>query len=328
MVYNFCEYALDNGSVIKPLLIDSKDLKGPSLSNPTIYNDGNKLYVNLRNLNYVLYHAEKEKFEHQWGKLVYVHREDDRTLTTHNVTGELDENLNFVNYSHVDTSEHDVKPLWEFVGLEDCRLVRWDDKLYLSGVRRDTTTNGVGRMELSEIVQEDGKWKEVTRFRIPAPGKDNTYCEKNWMPIIDQPYHYVKWSNPIEIVKVDPEEKTCVTTFKSSKTISEKDWRGSSHVIPYKDDQHICFIHETDLWFDECGRKNAKYRNRFLVWDKDWSLIQVSPLFAFFNCEVEFGCGMCQYKDGYLITFGAQDNSAYVMNITSEALENFISGNI
>ena len=74
----------------------------------------------------------------------------------------------------IDTSLLDQEPKWEFVGLEDARIVIWDGKTYLCGVRRDTTTNGEGRMELSEIV--DGK--EVNRYRIEPPN-GHTYCEKN-----------------------------------------------------------------------------------------------------------------------------------------------------
>ena len=40
----------------------------------------------------------------------------------------------------IDTKDFDKEPLWEFVGLEDARLVRWNGKLYATGVRRDTTT--------------------------------------------------------------------------------------------------------------------------------------------------------------------------------------------
>ncbi len=35
-------------------------------------------------------------------------------------------------------SELDVPPVWTFIGLEDGRLVKWDEKYYLIGVRRDT----------------------------------------------------------------------------------------------------------------------------------------------------------------------------------------------
>ena len=56
-----------------------------------------------------------------------------------------------INYHKIDTSKLDVTPIWKFIGLEDGRIVNWDDKYYAIGVRRDTTTNGQGRMEFSEF---------------------------------------------------------------------------------------------------------------------------------------------------------------------------------
>jgi hypothetical protein len=56
---NFVKHAINNGGDIKPLLIHHSDLNGPSLTNPSIYNDNGKILVNLRNINYTLYHAEK-----------------------------------------------------------------------------------------------------------------------------------------------------------------------------------------------------------------------------------------------------------------------------
>ena len=325
LVHNFCQYALDNGAVLKPILMDPKDMKGPSISNPTVLVDNDKIYCNLRNLNYTMYHSEKKKFEHQWGPLLYVHPEDDVTLTTYNIMGELNSDLNFERYSHIDMSRcQKHKPIWEFIGLEDCRLIKWDNRLFVCGVRRDTTPNGVGRMELSEIEKIDNTWTEVSRFRIPAPGKDDTYCEKNWMPILDKPFHFVKWSNPTEVVKVDMEKKTCDTVFKGKYLEGFKDWRGNSQLVPFGDDHYIAYVHECDLWFDECQRKDSMYRHRFLVWDRDFNLVKHSPLFTFMDTWVEFGCGMDRYKDGYILTFGVQDNMSFVMTITHEALERFV----
>ena len=31
------------------------------------------------------------------------------------------------------------------------------------------------------------------------------------MPIIDMPWHFVKWCNPVEVVKYDPETRTTTT---------------------------------------------------------------------------------------------------------------------
>jgi len=155
---------------------------GPSLSNPTILVSSGEVLVNLRNLNYVLYHSEGGVFEHAWGPLCYLHQENDQRLVTNNILCGLDSGFDVISHDLVDTSLLDEKPLWEFVGLEDGRLVGWDGKLFLSGVRRDTTTNGVGRMELSELVRKNGKVIEKSRMRIPAPGADNSYCEKTGCP--------------------------------------------------------------------------------------------------------------------------------------------------
>jgi hypothetical protein len=67
-------------------------------------------------------------------------------------------------------------------------------------------------MELSELDIIDDKVVEVFRKRIPPPNDPNSYCEKNWMPVIDQEYTYVKWCNPTEVVQVDPEAITSKTT--------------------------------------------------------------------------------------------------------------------
>ena len=53
-----------------------------------------------------------------------------------------------------------------FVGLEDSRIFRWEGDLYISGVRRDTTENGQGRMELSKIEVTEDAVKEVSRVRL------------------------------------------------------------------------------------------------------------------------------------------------------------------
>ena len=54
MSENFVKLALENGGSIHPLIIPSTDLKGPAITNPSIYNDNGKLIVNLRNINYTL----------------------------------------------------------------------------------------------------------------------------------------------------------------------------------------------------------------------------------------------------------------------------------
>ena len=65
---NFVKDVLENDGIIQPLLIPSSELNGfPSLTNPTVYNDNGKIYVNIRNINYTLYHSEKKNIRTSMG---------------------------------------------------------------------------------------------------------------------------------------------------------------------------------------------------------------------------------------------------------------------
>jgi predicted GH43/DUF377 family glycosyl hydrolase len=129
-VINFVKEVLSNGGILKPLIVPSSETNGTGLFNPSIYNDNGKLIINIRHCQYTIFHSEKNKFEHEWGPLVYLHPENDMTLTTTNWYGELDNDLNILFSKKVNTLMLDVTPLWEFVGLEDVRIVKWNNKLY------------------------------------------------------------------------------------------------------------------------------------------------------------------------------------------------------
>ena len=109
---NFVKLALENGGSIHPLIIPASELQGPAITNPSIYNDNGRILVNLRNINYTLYHSEKKKFQHHWGPLIYIHPENDLRLRTWNYMCEMDENMRIKQYHRIDTSKHPDKELW------------------------------------------------------------------------------------------------------------------------------------------------------------------------------------------------------------------------
>jgi hypothetical protein len=237
----------------------------------------------------------------------------------------MDENMRIKRYNRVDTSDFPDKELWDFVGLEDARIVRWDGKLYICGVRRDLDTIGTGRMELSEIEITKNGVKELKQYRIPSPGGDGSYCEKNWMPILDMPYHFVKWTNGTEVVKYDINTgETTQVVLTNWRDLGCIDLRGGSQVLPLDDNYRFCLNHETYLFQSEQGRKDGTYRHRFIIWDKEWNIAKVSKQFSFLNAEIEFAVGMCEYGDDYLITFGFQDNAAYLLRVSQKFVKHFI----
>ena len=314
------KHALANGGDIAPLIIPSNLTNGTGLMNPSVFVDGDRILCNLRHVNYTLVHCEgKQVFANRYGPLAYLNPENDLHLKTINFMLELKENLSIKRYQKVDTTKCDVIPMWEFHGLEDARVVKWDNNLYITGVRRDTTPNGQGRMELSLIVDN----REFARYRIEAPNDKESYCEKNWMPIIDMPFHYVKWANPTEVVKVDIQTLQSETIVLKEGVTDLQNMRGSSQVIRIGD-YRVCIIHETALWKNKLDQRDAKYTHRFIIWDLDWNIKHISNEFNFMDGEIEFCCGISLYKEDLLISFAFQDNAAYILKISQSQIDSII----
>ena len=310
-----------NGKINSILIDDCDNTKGTGFCNASLLNIDGKIFMNVRHVEYTFFYSQKfqSKFE---GPLSYYHRDDDLSLRTNNYLGEFDvDTLQIKNYKKVDMSSFDVKPIWHFIGLEDARLVHWENKLFLVGVRRDTTTNGQGRMEFSEVV--DGK--EVSRTRVEPPD-ENSYCEKNWMPILDKPFHFVKWTNPTEIVKVDLETKKAHTVSTSERLpYLTHDMRGGTPVIPWFDDTYMCIIHE--CYFtpqNYLGCKDAKYKHRFVLWDKNFKIIHVSRPFDFMTGDVEFCIGLVESGEDLIISFGYYDSTCYAIKCKKEFIHELI----
>ena len=313
------------GGNIYPLIVPGNLTKGTGLCNPSIFIDGDKIIGNIRNVHYDLFHSEfGQKFKSNWGPLAYLHPEDDRTLRTDNYYVEYDSSFNIVRQNKIDTSILDIPPVWEFIGLEDGRLVRWNNKLYLCGVRRDTKPNGEGRMELSELLVGSTYVKEVNRYRIQPPNNVQTYCEKNWMPVLDMPWHFVKWTNPTEVVKVDITTLSSQTVFLGQQKLQlPRDVRGGSNLVRIGD-YRIAITHEVDLWWNENNCKDSQYYHRFVMWDLNWNIVKVTPTFKFMDAYIEFCTGMELLNDEILITFGFQDSSAHLLRAPAQAILDYI----
>ena len=320
------------GGSVHPLLIDGTEIQHLSLCNPSILEleKDNKYLINLRWVSYYLHHCEnKQKYQTPWGPLCYVRPDEDPYLRTQNYICDLNlDEFSIQNPRLIDDSLFDPPEPWEFVGLEDIKLSCWNNKIYGSGVRR-FAPNGMGRMQMSELKISDNKAIEIERNFIEAPVDKFAYCEKNWMPIIDQPYRFIKWCSPLEVVEADTNQIFSDSKFCHSKVValnSERPVpnhigaRGGSQVIPYKG-YYIAAIHEVDGWHNQKNDRDAFYFHRFIVWDKDWNFIKASDRFTFMHGRIEFSCGMASFKDDFLITFGFQDNSAYLFKMPKKQFD-------
>jgi len=245
--------------------------------------------------------------------------------------------MNILNASRIKMNLDTGEPTWNFIGLEDGRLFSWDNRLFLCGVRRDAYDDkGKGRMEMCEIEFIDNEWQEISRNPIPAPGDDGTYCEKNWMPVTDMPWHFVKWCNPTEVVKYDIDHRTTTTVHLNPDSFEKmtRDLRGGTQVVPIGEGRHLAFTHEVDLLKDVFYRKDGHYNHRIVVWDKDWNLVHKTKDFHFmgtqtdpttgYDYNIEFATGMC-FIDGYVfVSFGYQDNGTFILKMPEPVFFDFV----
>lgn len=324
---NLVQKSVSHGGKLAPIVLPEGYYKDIGYMNPSIFiDDDGEILMNLRHINYTLYHSEhNQKFLSNWGPLAYLHPENDLALRTINYMCRLDENLNLVNYTQVEMQELHT-PIWEFTGLEDARLVKWEDKYYLIGVRRDTNTTGQGRMEYTQIDLDKTNWtaKETFRKRIPAPLPDTSYCEKNWEPVLDRPYEFVKWTLPTEVVKALPDSEVTEQVVLKNNVLPIPDQRGGSHVVPWGN-YYLSITHEVNLYKNYLGQKDGIYRHRFVIWDREFNLVGVSPEpFTFLDAKIEFCAGAAVYKGDLLISFGFQDNCAYVLRTPGSLIDELI----
>jgi hypothetical protein len=324
---NLVEKAVSNGGKLAPIVIPNGLTSGTGLMNPSIFiDDDGDILVNLRHVNYTLYHAEnKQRFSSRFGPLSYLHPEKDQRLVTTNYLCRLDDELTMTDYALVEMQTlHE--PIWEFVGLEDARVVQWNGEYFLIGVRRDTTDNGVGRMEYTQIDLDKTNWtvREIHRKRIEAPEPNESYCEKNWMPVADRPYTFVKWTLPTELVYSSPFGQDTEQLFVRHSIAPPADQRGGSQVIKWGS-MYICVTHEVNLFKNYLQQKDAIYRHRIVIWDEQFNFAGMSKPFSFLDARVEFAVGAAKQGEDLLISFGFQDNAAFVLRVPKLVVEGLIT---
>lgn len=326
------------GGSIHPLLIDSTEIQHLPLCNPSILEleKDNKYLLNLRWVSYYLHHCEeKQKYQTPWGPLCYVRPDNDAHLRTENYICDLDlDSMQAINPRKISSRFLEDPESWEFVGFEDVRLANWNGNIYGCGVRR-FAPDGKGRIQISKLDISKKSAEESERFFVEPPIDKESYCEKNWMPVLDRPFELIKWCDPTEVVKANVSNTDKLSysygAFCSSEIVEttkntipwDHSQRGGSQIISYKN-YYVAVTHETVCWHNQKNDRDASYYHRFLVWDKSWNFVKCSDRFKFMRGKIEFCCGMASYKDSFLITFGFQDNSAYLFKMPKDFFDKLL----
>ena len=70
--------------------------------------------------------------------------------------------------------------------------------------------------------------------------------------------------------------------------------------------------------------ENAIYRHRLVLFDEQFNFAGLSNPFSFLDARVEFCVGAAKYGDDLLLSFGFQDNAAFVLCVPKSVVEDLI----
>lgn len=190
-----------------------------------------------------------------------------------------------------------------FRGLEDPRLVVWDDKLYIYGtLRTEDDPQGL----IIHAYELDENFNIIDEIAFSTKHSQST--EKNWMAIPDKVgefvycisnsngrYHTVLYSDP----NPDPMCKL----------------RGSTPLVKTKHG-YITIMHESQ-WYSDW----LDYNHRLVFFDKKCQLTTYSSLFNFEQPGIEFCTGMTMDdKDNLWIAYSTTDGT---VNLYKTDLKSF-----
>lgn len=324
--YSLVYRSLKEGGQIIPLTIPSSVSHGWALYNPSIIwlKEKRKYFCTIRATSWSLVPELTPALKtHN-----FLRYDDQKPFETRNIFAVLDENFETASCSEI-TMLHASEPQWHWRGIEDLRLASWEGRIFASGTRRDYNPNGEGRIEILEINhrQADQTTFEIRRSLVELESQERTYCEKNWMPIEDVPFTFVRWADPTQIVSFDKSSKSSSLTHKSfAKRLEGVELRGGTQVIRWNSRLYVALVHEVLGRTTYLGRLQHTYLHRLVVWNNDFEILGISPQgFILLDSGIEFASGMCRKSDSLFVSFGFEDSTPFVLELKSSTVETMIT---
>jgi len=303
-------FTYDNVDIFDPSIPDIKNYK--NIHNPSITTVGNKVYINIRSSNYHVSTENNELCYKVYDNDDIINISHEHPVSTLNFLCTLDSNWNIVEHTLLVNDENFFKFKWTVKGIEDIRIIEYNNDIYFVGNTREATIQRMPRMVLGKI--KNNNVESITLLN----SYEDTKCQKNWSPFVYNNKLLMLYSfDPLIILEPDLNTGTC-TVFKSQQqTKNYSRFSGGSQGF-YINDYLYFITHEI---VHENGRY---YFHRFIKMNKDLEIVAVSVPFYFENWGIEYVAGATfdSQKNDILISWGNKDKSAYITSLPYENLAN------
>lgn len=278
---------------VKYIKIDTKPLSdGWVCTNPSImkYKGGYALIV--RNVNYRI----------ESGR--YIINDSSSIIRTKNKLLILDHSLNIISEHPLEDPSY-PKGNYPVDNIEDSRIFGVGDKIFLSStIRNHVEYDGAAKICTVSINDHKSMYLEV------CDGAGVSHIEKNWMPIMDEPFTWLYMSGPDTKLISKTGNYSPVTTGHSLPITYH--FRGGSQLVPFNGG-YTCIIHEVGMM----GGLRV-YSHRFVEFDRSKNIYRMSkPFYIKKSHTIEFAAGMCLDQQGrnFLVTFGLEDKEPWIVKV-------------
>lgn len=314
---SFARFVTENGGKFYDIMYTPKLLNGKFCScNTSCVWFKDSLVVNSRLVNYKkLYQSDDLKFLNGW-QLAQTYIFNEGGFSSRNILSKF--NGTELTDIHEIKYPNSIVPKVQYQGLEDCRLVVWNNKLYGYGTRWDRVKDK-GCICIYEIDENGNGINEI----IIKPQNEKTNCEKNWGAVEDRPFTFVYSNNPTQVIEVNQRGECCLVNS-GSHNDEIKDWiKGSTQVIRYSDDEYISLVH-TNRHYDKGNTGYNDYVTAFIFYDNDFNVTRMSDWFVFNSPMCEFTCGLAKHGDDIYITYSQLDCTSHLIVTNKQTIEAFM----
>lgn len=273
------------------ITIDTNHLKNYSAFNPSIYYDGkyNHVLIRLSNLSplkissFVNIYLLKNKIE---SYILYQ---------------KMDKNLKQIFDSKIINLEYPTNTVQKSIGLEDARLIKWNNSYYMYGSLWSHLYNV---MNIAFVKLNDNfDIEKITLFQDKS-------TQKNWIALSKHnELFFIKHIYPYELCKYN-ENNNCIDIVYKNDTLSNdfKNLRGGSPCLYFTYKKFNGYLAITHI------RQNGfVYKHQFVVFSSDYPFLPIwkSIDFTIDDCNkggIEFACGLTSVDDdNVIVTFGRFD---------------------
>lgn len=203
-------------------------------------------------------------------------------------------------------------------GIDDVRLVRWDDAWWLSGTCPDPVP-GEQVVVLGRLAAGAPTFEHLVAVTL----EERAACTdgRHWLPFVwDGRLHLLASSGPLQVLEVDPRSGVCRTVAQRTAALDLRHYRGAGPPIPWG----------AGLLYTVEERANVNGQpvtmQRFVEIDHAFNVSRISQAFVFEQVGAERTRGHCLSHDGsrVLLAYASGAGQARIVGVSVEQVERLL----